>query len=369
MNFFQTSIFKDLAKTLQISFDLASRNQQSIAKNLVYDKYLDVATPSVATSFEELIGKYNVAVTAPAIGDYSSAPDLGQDGLTVLREKVAHIMARKKLDEQDYRNIQVLLNNPSITADQKNRELVKLIFGDAQSVTQSVLDRIDLIFLAALFGEGVCKLDANNNPNGLHCNINFGQPSENVISPKAKWIEDNSTTVNCIQDLLDVIQEASTKVSFAKILMSPAMLNYICKSDGARKFIFGNDKVARGVQLQDLNNYLSSYSLPVIEVIRRNMRLLKEDGTFTNYSPVNENIVFIPEGKLGTVRNSLTMSEMRRDPELNYSKYGFVSVTQSVEKVEGHTCEITTGEAFALPVITQFNGIYTLKTQTERASK
>lgn len=363
MNFFQTSLFKDIAKTLQITFDTASKNQVAIAQNLVYDKYLDVATPTVSTTFEELVGKYNVRVVAPAIGDYSSAPDSGQDGLTVLREKVCHIMARKKLDEQDYRNIQILLNNPSISDESKRKELVKLIIGDATSVAQSVFDRVDLTFLESLFNEGKCKFTSENNPNGVRCTIDFGQPKENILAPVTAWTESNQTTATCMKDLLDVIQKASTKVSFEKILMAPATLNYLCNASSTRKFLWGDNKESRGVLLQDVNNYLSSYSLPVVEPIRRNMRLLKEDGTFTTYSPVNSNVVFVPAGKLGTVRNSLTMGEMRKDPDVNYSKYQYVSVAQSVEKVEGHTCEITTAEALAMPVITQFNGIYTLKTQ------
>lgn len=363
MNFFQTSIFKDISKTLQITFDLASKNAQSIAKDLVFEKYLDIATPTVSTSFEELVGKYSVSVAAPAIGDYSSAVDLGKDGLSVIREKVPHIKVRRKLDEQDYRNIQILLNNPSISDESKRKELVRMIVGDAQSVAQSVFDRVDLTFLSALFNEGVCTYDAKNNPNGIRCSIDFGQPKENIRKVKTSWIDTNITSAECLKEILEVVTLASTKVNFAKILMSPATLNYICNASSTRQFIFGTDKQARTVQLQDLNNYMSSYSLPVIEPIRRNMRLLLEDGTYTTYSPINGNVVFIPDGKLGTVRNALTTGEMRKDPDVNYSKYKFVSVTQSVEKVEGNVCEYTTGEAFALPVITQFNGIYTLKTQ------
>ena len=76
-------------------------------------------------------------------------------------------------------------------------------------------------------------------------------------------------------------------------------------------------------------------------------------------------MVFIPEGKLGLVKNAYANSELREEPNVAYSNYGRIRVSQwgVGETQNSNGVEFTKAEVFALPVITEMNGIYTLKTQ------
>lgn len=130
--------------------------------------------------------------------------------------------------------------------------------------------------------------------------------------------------------------------------------------------IWGSDKSSKIVQLKDLNAYMQENDYPVFEPIRRQVRI-QNGKNRTPYSPWNaDNMVFVPNGKLGIVKNAWANNELKTDPGVAYSNYGRIRVSQwGVGETQGSNgVEFTKAEVFALPVITEMNGIYTLKTKS-----
>lgn len=362
-----SSIFGQLTENIQVRFDKVSELHKKLFDNVIFEKYLDWDVPTVGLDFEELIGKYNITVAAPTIGDGSKEAVLGNEGLETVKERVLNHALTIPMSITDYRKVLQILDSKSLPDQAKTQQLIKLMWGDVTTVVNAVLGKIDMIFLRSLSNEGVFEFDDTTNPEGgVRGTINYNQPSENIASSKTEWTSDNIDTVDCFEDIQSIIDAAQDKVVFSEILCAPSRISYMCRSKKIKQMIWGNDKSAKMVQLKDLNEYMTENSYPIFTPIRRQVRIQK--GTKrTPYTPWNEkNMVFVPDGKLGLVKNAWANNELKPEAGVSYSNYGRVRVSKwGVGETQGSNgVEFTKAEALALPVTTEMNGIYTLKTQS-----
>ena len=368
-DFKYSSIFGELTKNVQIRFDAVSELNKKLFDNIIFEQYLYWDVPTIGLDFEELVGQYNLSVAAPTIGDGSKEAILGTNGMETLKERVLNHAITLPMTTQDYRKVLQILDSKSLSDKVKTQQLVNLMWGNVESVTKSVLGKLDLIFLRALSNEGIVELDDTNNPEGgVRGVINFGQPAENVATAATAWTEENKETVDCFEDIQAVIDAAQDKVQFAKILCAPAQIAYICRSKKVKQMIWGNDKSARMVQLKDLNAYMQENNFPIFEPVRRQV-FIQNGQKRVPYTPFNpNNLVFVPEGKLGLVKNAWANNELKEEAGVAYSNYGRIRVSQwgAGETQNSNGVEFTKAEVLALPVITEINGIYTLKTQAGR---
>lgn len=368
-DFVYSSIFGELTKNVQVRFDAVSKLNKQLFDNVLFENYLEWDTPSIGLNFEEVIGLYNITVAAATIGDQSKEPILGTEGLETLKERVLNHAMTVPMTIQDYRKVMQILDSKSLPDKTKTQQLVNLMWNNnVTPVVQSVLAKLDLIFLKALSNEGVCELDAENNPEGgVRGTISYNQPAANIAESTSAWSKANQDTVDCFEDIQGIIDAAQDYVAFDKILCAPALISYMCRSALIKKMIWGSDKSAAPVQPNDLNNFMEQNGLPIFVPVRRQVRI--QNGlTRTVYTPWNvQNMVFLPKtdnGKIGLIKNAYANNELRQEPGVSYSNYGRIRVSQwGVGETQGSNgVEFTKAECFALPVITEMNGIYTLKT-------
>ena len=364
--FLYSSIFGELTKNVQIRFDAASELNKQLFDNIIFERFLDWDVPTIGLDFEELVGQYNITVVAPTIGTDAKEAILGTEGLETLKETILNHAITLPMTVKDYRKVLQILDSKSLTDKVKTQQLIKLMWGDVETVVKSVLGKLDLIFCGALSNEGKFTLDETNNPEGgARGLINFNQPADNIASSKTAWIDDNIETVDCFEDIQGIIDAAQDKVVFSKILCAPALISYMCHSKKMHQMIHGTDKSSKIVQLKDINAYMEENSFPIFEPIRRQIRIQNGKQRIP-YNPWNQkNMVFIPDGKLGLVKNAWANNEMKPEAGVAYSNYGRIRVSQwGVGETQGSNgVEFTKAEVLALPVITEMNGIYTLKTQ------
>lgn len=364
--FLYSSIFGELTKNVQIRFDAASELNKQLFDNIIFERFLDWDVPTVGLDFEELIGQYNITVAAPTIGTDAKEAILGTEGLETLKETILNHAITLPMTVKDYRKVLQILDSKSLTDKVKTQQLIKLMWGNVETVVKSVLGKLDLIFCGALSNEGKFTLDETTNPEGgARGLINFNQPADNIASSKTDWTEGNIDTVDCFEDIQGIIDDAQDKVVFSKILCAPALISYMCRSKKMHQMILGTDKSSKIVQLKDINAYMEENSFPTFEPIRRQIRIQNGKQRIP-YNPWNQkNMVFIPEGKLGLVKNAWANNELKPEAGVAYSNYGRIRVSQwGVGETQGSNgVEFTKAEVLALPVITEMNGIYTLKTQ------
>lgn len=364
-----SSLFGQLTEMIQLYFDAVSEKKKNLFDNVQITKFCDWDTPSESFDFEEIIGKYNITVAAPTIGLGSKEPVLGSEGLETFKEQVLHHAIDLPMTERDQRKLLSIMSSGLLTDDVKKRKLVDLMFGDVKTVVGSVYSKLDMIFLGALSNEGVFELNNTNNPEGgVRGTIDYNQPAENIASAITQWTEANIETVDCFEDIQGIIDSASDKVNFAKILLSPAKLSYMLRSKKMKQLIWGTDRQAKMVTMKDVNDYLSTNDFPILEPIRRIVRI-QNGRSYSELTPWNtKNIVFVPEGKLGIIKNALDGTELKGvmpEPGLSVSKYGRIIVKKwcKGESDGSNHVEHTKAESYSLPVITEIQGIYTLKTE------
>lgn len=361
-----SSIYGELTRNVQARFDAASKLNKEIFGKVIYRQYLDWDTPTLPLDFEELIGKYNITVAAATIGDQSKEPVIGSNGIDTVKERVLNHAITRPMDIKDYRKILQLLDSKSISDEQKKKELINLMWGDVTWVVKGVEARLDIIFLSALSNCGKFKFDEKNNPEGgVRGEIDFNQPSTNIAQSTTKWTEENLETVDCMEDIQAILDLADDRSNLGKVLCAPSRISYMCRSKKMKQMIWGTDKSSKIVQLKDINEYMESNGYPIFEKMKRQVRIHKGGNRFETLTPWNaKNIVFIPNGKLGMVKNAFSNNELKPESDVAYSNYGRIRVSQwYVGETKGaNTGEFTKAESLSLPVITEMENIYTLKT-------
>lgn len=361
-----SSLFGELTKNVQIRIDKASELQKRLFDKVLYTRWLDWDSPTIGLDFEELVGKYNITVVAPTIGIDSKEPILQTEGIETIKKSVMNHALTLPLSMKDYRKILQILDSKSISDKQKTQQLVNIMWGNVQTVVNSVEGKLDMIFLGLLSNHGVFTFDENNNPEGpIRGGISMNFPQANLATAKTQWTEENIDTVDPMEDVFELIDAAEDKTSLSKILCAPSRISYMCRTKKMKQMIWGTDKSSKIVTLKDINEYMLSNDYPVFEKVRRRLRVQK-GRQFLGYNPWNEkNLVGIPEGKLGTVKNAYSDNELKQESDVAYSNYGRIRISQwNVGETKGDNHgEFTKAESLSLPIITEGQDIYTLKTQ------
>lgn len=358
-----SSIFGELTKEVQIRIDAATELRKRLFDQNIYERYLDWDVPTIGLNFEELIGQYNLSVAAATLDSKGKEPILGTEGLETLKQKVLTHQMSYSMPIEEYRKVLQILDSRMLTDDQKTQQLINLMWNNVSTVVKSVQSKLDIIFLGALSNKGVFTFNANNNPEGgVRGIIDYKMPPENIASVTLDWTDTNKDNVDPFEDIQGVVDAAQDKVTFDRILMSPARLSYLLKSRKMKQVIFGTDKSGTPLLMSGLNEFLRSNDLPVIETVRRITRI-QDNGKLSEYKPWNDkNIVFVPAGKLGVIKNAYADNELRQEPGVTYSNYGRIRISQwgKGETDNSNGIEFTKAQSLSLPVLTEINGIYSL---------
>lgn len=358
-----SSIFGELTKEVQIRIDAATELRKRLFDQNIYERYLDWDVPTIGLNFEELIGQYNLSVAAATLDSKGKEPILGTEGLETLKQKVLTHQMSYSMPIEEYRKVLQILDSRMLTDDQKTQQLINLMWNNVSTVVKSVQSKLDIIFLGALSNKGVFTFNANNNPEGgVRGIIDYKMPPENIASVTLDWTDTNKANVDPFEDIQGVVDAAQDKVTFDKILMSPARLSYLLKNRKMKQVIFGTDKSGTPLLMSGLNEFLRSNDFPVIETVRRITRI-QDNGKLSEYKPWNDkNIVFVPAGKLGVIKNAYADNELRQEPGVTYSNYGRIRISQwgKGETDNSNGVEFTKAQSLSLPVLTEINGIYSL---------
>ena len=365
-NFKYSSLFGELTKNVQLRFDAISKQHKLLFDNVLYEKYLTWDFPSIGLTFEELLGKYNVTVAAATIDYKSKEPVLGSHGVETIQQKILNHAITLPMTIEDYRKVLQIYDSKSLPDEAAKRQLVELMWGNVLTPVKGVQAKIDILFLEALSNEGVVILNDNNNPEGgVKTTIDYSMPASNRAAVTVDWIPANQATADVFGDIQAIVNAAADKVVFEKILLSPAKLSFILGSPRLKQVIFGVDKRDSPLLIQQLNEFMRMNELPYFETIRREC-LIQNDGAFKPYNPWNgKNIVFVPAGNLGVIKNAYSNNELRQEPGVAYSNYGRIRVSQwgVGETQNSNGVEFVKAESMSLPILTEINGIYSLKTE------
>ncbi len=362
-----SSIFGAITKNVQARIDAASKLNKQLFDSAIYPTFLEWDTPSVSLNFEEIIGTYGISIAAATIGDSSKEPVLGQRGIETYANKVLKHALTTSLTASEYRKVLAILDSKSISPNEAKKQLTDIIWGKTEDVVKGVQAKIDMILLGALSNEGQFTFDDTNNPEGgVKGTINYGMPAGNIATATTEWTDANIASVNPFNDIVDLLAVANEKVKLAYFLISPSKLAWLLKSPMMRAAVLGNNNAAAPLTLSALNNFMESNKMPTFMMIQRTCNVKKGEDVYPVTPWNSKNIVGVPAGKIGKLMNAYADSELRKEPNVTYSMYERIRISQwGVGEQQGtNGTEFTKAESLSLPVFTAINGIYTLKTES-----
>lgn len=360
-----SSLFGDLTLQVQARIDAASKLNKRLFDTVVYRQFLDWDDPMIGLDFEEMIGKYNISIAAATIGENSESPIIGTEGIETLKNRVLNHSLTVPLTMTDYRKVLQLLRTNIIPDAQIKQQLINIMWGNTETAVNGVEAKIDLIFLSLLSNCGIFEFNEENNPEGgVRGAIDMNMPKENIATANKPWTKENSDSIDPFEDIQAVLDAADDKSEIGSILLSPQKMSFLTSNKNMKKMIFGSDKSSSILTMAEINQYMEKNEYPTFQKIRRIVRIHKGNTTYKIKPWNGDNIVFVPSGKLGKVKNSYTDSELKPESDVTYSNYGRIRVSEwYVGQTKGtRHGEFTKAESLALPVITEFNDIYTLKT-------
>lgn len=360
-----SSLFGDLTLQVQARIDAASKLNKRLFDTVVYRQFLDWDDPMIGLDFEEMIGKYNISIAAATIGENSESPIIGTEGIETLKNRVLNHSLTVPLTMTDYRKVLQLLRTNIIRDAQIKQQLINIMWGNTETAVNGVEAKIDLIFLSLLSNCGIFEFNEENNPEGgVRGAIDMNMPKENIATANKPWTKENSDSIDPFEDIQAVLDAADDKSEIGTILLSPQKMSFLTSNKNMKKMIFGSDKSSSILTMAEINQYMEKNEYPTFQKIRRIVRIHKGNTTYKIKPWNGDNIVFVPSGKLGKVKNSYTDSELKPESDVTYSNYGRIRVSEwYVGQTKGtRHGEFTKAESLALPVITEFNDIYTLKT-------
>jgi len=211
----------------------------------------------------------------------------------------------------------------------------------------------------------------SNNPDGVaYGTIDLlAQSYQSQGVPVAWQTSATATPITDIENFITINRDTRGR-TFGKILMSMRLWNYFKKTTEVKNFIAtfyntGKTTSAYAVTIDSVNEMFMANRWPMIEIVEHNTHI-EVDGAPTYVRGFDDNnVAFVPDGKIGTLFNAVSMEEMHQVANKTYAKFGPTLVSKWAES--DPLVEFTGMEMNAFPSI-NIDAVYVLKTQTVQAS-
>lgn len=353
------SMFGSYADRLQVMID-ASLDKFAPTW---FQKYFQWGTPQTTLNYVSVIGKSRIEAAASVTDRDSPAPLRSRAVLDKLTGEIPAISEKFKMTENDYYDFMTLQSLQAIDDNTKRQQLLDLMFGDIKKAGVAPLKRIDIMCLQAI-STGKIVISASTNPDGLAMDdIDLLMPSGNKVNAATAW---SNTAANPLTvDIPGIINSATARgIKFAKMLMSRTKWYEFIKITEVKNYIsnFLGFKTAGNVlvTLENVNKIMEANMWPMIEIVDEAIGV-ESDGVISTIRPfADANVAFIPEGPLGTIKNTIAIEQMRPVEHVNYGTYQRVLVSKWGET--DPFGEWTKGYLNAFPAFEAIDSTYLLST-------
>lgn len=312
------SIFNDIAGAERLQLFIDSRNDK-FAKTW-YKTAFPFSAPQMSLTYVSILGESNVASAATVVDRDSETPLRSRDALSKLYGEIPAIKVMRKMKEEQYREYMTLQEMSNINDVVKKAQALKLIWDDVQYVSDSIDKRLDFLVAQGL-STGKIKLTVDNNPDGVVTDeIDLLLPADQKSTVSVSWRTANTATP--IQNITKVVNDSEMLgLTFGRILIDSSTLQVMLATKEVKDLItlmFGGKGAV--VTLDRLNDFMSSARLPILEVVNFKVPIEK-NGVKTIVNPFDaNNIVFVPDGQLGEIKNAVAVEEYRPVDKVVYAK-------------------------------------------------
>ncbi len=351
------SIFGDYAQKMQVQIDSA----ESRFLPIFYSKYFDFAPSQLSLTFASVIGASRIEAAASIVNRSSAAPLRSRPQFTKFQGEIPAIKEKFSMREEDYRDFKTL-QQLSVSDEAKKKQLLDLLFNDVKKAGDAAHKRVDIMVLEAI-STGKISLTIENNPDGIVLTnpIDLLMPEGNRKTASVKW--SLHATATPLKDISDMVEDAHKKGrSFEKILMSRNVWVQFRKCKEVTDSLVSFRILQKGAgiaTLANVNEYLQEEKLPYIEIVDEVIGIEK-DGIVNPLRPFSENNVsFIPSGKLGVIKNALTIEQLQPVQHVSYATYNNALISKWQEN--DPWAEFTAVELNAFPAFEAIDNTFLLE--------
>lgn len=362
------SYFSTLAESQNIQA-MIDNSLLNLQKQSIWRDYLDLGLPQMDLTFEQAIGRDRIEAAASIVDPDASKPLRSRPSLDLLTGKIPSIQQKFKMSQTDMRTMEVLKALP-ISDAQKKMQLLEKLFNDVSKCATAGDKRVDIMTLQALSTLTV-TVDATTNPDGVAFGtvdlLAKGYQKQGV--PVVWSTTATSTPIDDINKYLQYIWNNYGR-TFSKILMPYNLwINFMNSAQVIARlqsfYNIGKANASFAVTLDNINNYFMANLWPPIEIIQHTVGIEK-NGVISPIRPFDDNnLSFLPAGKLGELKNALPMERLHPVEGVSYANFGatLVSKWRTNDPIQ----EWTGMELNAFPAL-DVDGIFILKTETVQAS-
>lgn len=353
---------------IQSIFGVYSENLQAVVDNSLerfaptwYGQYFDFAPTQSTLTFTSVVGASRIEAAASIVSRSSESPLRSRAKLETYQGEIPAIKQKFGMREEDYRDF-LALQALSTDNSTKKKQLLDFLFDDVKKAGSGAHKRLDIMALEAV-STGKISLTVANNPDGivLENPMDLLMPSGNKSTAAIKWDASVTTTVP-LTNITNVVKDARSKGrGFSKILMDVSTFFLMAKSNEVINSLVSFNQLQKGAAiatLDKLNEYMRANLLPVIEIVDQSIGIEK-DGVIGTVNPFEaKNIAFIPDGKLGRIRNALALEQMRPVANVNYASYKNALISKWQEN--DPWSEFTQVELNAFPAFEAIDNVFLL---------
>jgi hypothetical protein len=352
------SVFGAYADRLQVMID----NSLDKFAPTWFEKYFDFGVPQASLTFVTAIGRSRIEAAASIVDRDSGSPLRSRAALEKLSGTIPAIKEKIKMSEEDYRNF-LTLQNMSVSDQVKKQQLLDYMFGDVRIVGNSALKRLDYMCLEGV-SKGEITVTIDNNPDGVVAPtaIDLFMPAANKKNAAGTWETAGSATP--FTDILTVVEAGDAKgIKFEKMLITRSRFLKMIKTTEVKEHMaaFLRLNVTKVMPtLNNINEFMAEQGWPQIELVEATIGIEK-DGVITAVKPwKDENVAFIPAGKLGRIHNAVAIEQLKPVASVNYAQFRNALISKWSENEP--FAEYTKVEMNAFPGIDAIDSIFLLST-------
>jgi hypothetical protein len=323
-----------------------------------YQQFFNWDTPQTQLTFVEAIGRSRIEAAASIIDRDSPAPLRSRPGLEKLQGEIPAIAEKVPMDQKTYREFLSLQAMTNVDEGTRRQQLLDLMFDDVKRVGNSVFKRLDIMCLEGL-STGQISLTVVNNPDGVILTnpIDLLMPAANKVNAAVNWA--TSATATPLTDIQTILNNNRAKgVSFGKILMTWNTWFKFIKTTEVKDFYSNYSNLPNNKVLptaDSINAFFGAQKWPPIVIVDETIGIEK-DGVITTIQPwKDENVVFVPNGPLGVIKNALAMEQMKPVPQISYATFNRALISKWGNNEPWQ--ELTKAELNAFPAITTIDRV------------
>jgi hypothetical protein len=344
------STYLELANTQALQF-IIDTSQDVLDAASIWRTYLDIGIAQMNLTVTEVIGRDRISAAASIVDADSPAPLRSRNVVEQYNVKIPTMKEKFTLKQSDMRAIEVLRALPTLQGG--NTQLVDFLIKDTQEAAVSGDKRVDLMLLQAM---STFTVDlTTTNPDGIAGGtVDLLPQAWQKQGVPTVWTDlANATPIDDIENFL-IANRNNRGRSYGVIRMAYELWIIFKRTAQVKSYIqtffnVGKANASFAVTYANVNEFMTANGWPNIEVVNYTT-MYESDGKPNFTKGFNQNnVLFSPAGKMGTLANAIPMERLHQVPGKSYANYGPTLVGKWAEN--DPLVEYTSMEMIAFPVL------------------